>query len=56
METIQDGQAATAYMRFGDTIRIEMKGLDGSSLFGAIEQEVVPVAQPATKRSLVAAT
>ena len=28
-------------MKFGDTIRIEMKGLDGRSLFGAIDQEVV---------------
>jgi fumarylacetoacetate (FAA) hydrolase len=31
-------------MKFGDTIRIEMKGLNGESLFGAIEQEVVPLA------------
>jgi fumarylacetoacetate (FAA) hydrolase len=29
-------------MKYGDTIRIEMKGIDGQSLFGAIEQEVVP--------------
>jgi fumarylacetoacetate (FAA) hydrolase len=28
-------------MRFGDTIRIEMKGKDGQSIFGAIEQKVV---------------
>jgi fumarylacetoacetate (FAA) hydrolase len=28
-------------MRFGDTIRIEMKGSDGQSVFGAIEQRVV---------------
>jgi fumarylacetoacetate (FAA) hydrolase len=27
-------------MRFGDTIRIEMKGKDGQSIFGAIEQKV----------------
>jgi fumarylacetoacetate (FAA) hydrolase len=30
-------------MKFGDTIRIEMKGKDGESLFGAIEQEIVPL-------------
>ncbi len=42
MEILQDGQASTPYMRYGDTIRIEMLGLDGSSVFGAIEQEVVP--------------
>jgi fumarylacetoacetate (FAA) hydrolase len=28
-------------MKFGDTIRIEAKGKDGSSVFGAIEQGVV---------------
>ncbi len=54
METIQNGQATTEFMRFGDTIRIEMKGRDGVSLFGAIEQEVVPVTEPASKRSLSA--
>jgi fumarylacetoacetate (FAA) hydrolase len=27
-------------MRFGDTIRIEMKDKSGHSIFGAIEQEV----------------
>jgi len=41
METILDGEPKTGFMKFGDTIRIEMKGLDGKSLFGAIEQEVV---------------
>lgn len=41
IETIQDGAPVTEFMKFGDTIRIEMKGLDGRSMFGAIEQEVV---------------
>ncbi|HSV57375.1 MAG TPA: fumarylacetoacetate hydrolase family protein [Variovorax sp.] len=41
IETILDGQPATEFMKFGDTIRIEMKGLDGRSLFGAIDQEMV---------------
>ena len=41
METIQNGQPSTAFMQYGDTIRIEMKGADGLSVFGAIEQEVV---------------
>ena len=41
IETIQDGQATTEFMKFGDTIRIEAKGKDGSSMFGAIEQGVV---------------
>ena len=41
IETLQDGQPSTDFMRYGDTIRIEMKGLDGRSLFGAIDQEIV---------------
>jgi fumarylacetoacetate (FAA) hydrolase len=41
METLLDGQPSTPYMQIGDTIRIEMKGADGASIFGAIEQEVV---------------
>src|SRR5665647_1827825 len=39
IETIQDGQASTEFMKFGDTIRIEVKGKDGQSVFGAIDQE-----------------
>ncbi len=41
METLQDGQPSTGYMKFGDQVRIEMKGRDGQSVFGAIEQKVV---------------
>ena len=43
IETIQDGKPLTEFMKYGDTIRIDMKGGDGLSLFGAIEQEVVPL-------------
>jgi fumarylacetoacetate (FAA) hydrolase len=31
-------------MRFGDTIRVEMKGKDGLSIFGAIDQKIAPLA------------
>ena len=41
IETIQDGKPSTAFMKFGDTVRIEMKGKDGQNLFGAIEQKIV---------------
>ncbi len=47
METLQDGKPATEFMKFGDTVRIEMKGKDGHSVFGAIEQEIVPLHAPA---------
>src|SRR6059058_5169335 len=40
IETIQDGKPSTEFMRFGDTIRIEMKGKDAQSVFGAIDQRV----------------
>jgi fumarylacetoacetate (FAA) hydrolase len=50
IETIQDGQPVTEFMKYGDTIRIEMKGRDGRSLFGAIEQEVVPLPELGKKR------
>jgi fumarylacetoacetate (FAA) hydrolase len=43
IETILDGQPSTEFMKFGDTIRIEMKGKDGSSLFGAIDQTIAPL-------------
>jgi fumarylacetoacetate (FAA) hydrolase len=44
IETILDGQPSTAYMKFNDTIRIEIKGLDGQSVFGAIDQKIAPLA------------
>jgi fumarylacetoacetate (FAA) hydrolase len=44
IETIQDGKPGTGFMKYGDTIRIEMRGRDGQSVFGAIEQQVAPLA------------
>jgi fumarylacetoacetate (FAA) hydrolase len=40
IETIENGAPSTGFMRAGDTIRIEMFGPDGQSVFGAIEQRV----------------
>ncbi len=40
IETIQDGKPSTEFMQFGDTIRIEAKGPDGASIFGAIDQAI----------------
>jgi fumarylacetoacetate (FAA) hydrolase len=40
IETINGGKPITPFMRFGDTIRIEMKDAKGHSIFGAIEQTV----------------
>ena len=41
IETIEGGAPKTEFMQYGDMVRIEMKGADGLSLFGAIEQRVV---------------
>lgn len=41
METLQDGAPRTAYLQYGDTIRIDMRAPAGHSVFGAIEQEVI---------------
>ena len=42
LEIIADGKPRTPFMSYGDTIRIEMLDAQGSSIFGAIEQRVVP--------------
>jgi fumarylacetoacetate (FAA) hydrolase len=39
-ETIEQGAPQTPFLRFGDTVRIEMQDGAGASIFGAIEQEV----------------
>ena len=41
IETLEDGKAKTRFMKPGDSIRIEVKGKNGQSVFGAIEQRVV---------------
>jgi fumarylacetoacetate (FAA) hydrolase len=41
IEIVDDGKAATAFMRFGDTVRMEARTIDDTLLFGAIEQRVV---------------
>nr|WP_298094173.1 fumarylacetoacetate hydrolase family protein [uncultured Shinella sp.] len=40
IETIATGTPKTPFMKFGDTVRIEMKDKTGHSIFGAIEQTV----------------
>ncbi|MCD8497688.1 MAG: fumarylacetoacetate hydrolase family protein, partial [Alphaproteobacteria bacterium] len=44
IEIIEGGKPTTPFMKFGDTIRIEMLDKNGASIFGAIEQEIVPYA------------
>jgi len=42
LEIIADGKPSTPFMRFGDSIRIEMLDAGGASIFGAIEQVIRP--------------
>lgn len=50
IETIEQGGPKTPFMRFGDTVRIEMKDKAGHSIFGAIEQVVQNSATSAEQR------
>lgn len=42
IETIDRGAPVTPFLGYGARVRIEMDGLDGRSVFGAIDQVVVP--------------
>lgn len=42
VEIVENGEAKTPFMSFGDTVRIEMFDDDDNSIFGAIEQVVKP--------------
>jgi len=44
LETISDGKPTTPFLKFGDTVRIEMLDEQGISIFGAIEQTIRPAA------------
>jgi fumarylacetoacetate (FAA) hydrolase len=46
IETVDHGKATTSYMKFGDTVRIEMLNAHGASLFGAIDQRMVQAPLP----------
>lgn len=40
VETLRDGKPTTPFLKFGDSVRIEITDVAGASLFGAIEQTV----------------
>ena len=46
LETIANGKPSTPFLKFGDTVRIEMLDHAGASIFGAIEQAVQQVKPP----------
>jgi len=50
VEQVESGAAKTPFLRFGDTVRIEMLDAGGATVFGAIEQAVEPYGTPRTDR------
>jgi fumarylacetoacetate (FAA) hydrolase len=42
VETLRDGKPSTPFLKFGDTLRIEITDTHGASIFGAIEQAIAP--------------
>ncbi|WP_420474050.1 fumarylacetoacetate hydrolase family protein [Noviherbaspirillum sp. ST9] len=46
LEMIADGEAKTPFMKFGDTIKIDMLDANGKSIFGAINQQVAQYTPP----------
>ncbi|MFC5742856.1 fumarylacetoacetate hydrolase family protein [Dyella tabacisoli] len=43
VETLRDGKPSTPFLKFGDSLRIEITDHDGASIFGAIEQSITPL-------------
>jgi fumarylacetoacetate (FAA) hydrolase len=43
VETLRDGKPSTPFLKFGDTLRIEITDTHGASIFGAIEQVIAPL-------------
>jgi len=40
VEQVEQGEAKTPFLRFGDRVRLEMRDAQGASVFGAIDQRV----------------
>ncbi|HLI17668.1 MAG TPA: fumarylacetoacetate hydrolase family protein [Rhodanobacteraceae bacterium] len=44
VEKLRDGEAMTPFLKFGDSVKIDMHDVDGNSIFGSIEQTIEPAA------------
>ncbi|MDX1974717.1 MAG: fumarylacetoacetate hydrolase family protein [Rickettsiales bacterium] len=42
LEKLEKGESITPFMKFGDQVRIEMLDITGQSIFGAIDQKIIP--------------
>ncbi len=45
VETLRDGKPSTPFLKFGDSLRIEITDAQGASIFGAIEQRIAAAAK-----------
>lgn len=43
VEALRDGKPSTPFLKFGDTLRIDVTDGEGASIFGAIEQVIAPL-------------
>ncbi len=50
VEQVEQGEAKTPFLRFGDTVKIEMFDHQGATIFGAIEQRVEQYVPPLPER------
>lgn len=46
IELEDQGKPVTPFMSYGDRVRIQMRNADGQSIFGAIDQKIVPAKLP----------
>jgi fumarylacetoacetate (FAA) hydrolase len=42
VETLRDGKPSTPFLKFGDSLRIDVTDTSGASIFGSIEQVITP--------------
>ena len=42
LEILAHGKPRSEFMRFGDEVKIEMRDAHGRSIFGQIQQKIVP--------------
>ncbi|QNK02767.1 fumarylacetoacetate hydrolase family protein [Dyella telluris] len=43
VETLRDGKPTTPFLKFGDSLRIDVTDAAGASIFGSIEQTIAPL-------------
>lgn len=43
VETLRDGKPTTPFLKFGDSLRIDVTDASGASIFGSIEQTIAPL-------------